>query len=581
MPSSEHRLAAVAIVDVVGFSRMMANDEEGTLAALRAHRNITDPVVLNHGGRIVKSTGDGTLVEFPSATAAVEAAVEVQKLMQARNERLPDSRRMQLRVGINLADIVVDESGDIFGDGVNVAARVEPLADEGGIAVTNAVREAVRGKLDVEFTDGAEHELKNIPDPIRVWKVGVGSATARVVAHPRTVATIAVLPFENMSGDAEQEYFADGITEDLLTALSYDKSLAVVARNSTFAYKGTATNVRTIARELDATHVVEGSVRKAGKRVRVTAQLIDAESGHHVWAERYDREFGDIFALQDELVDAIAARLRPSLWESAGQRRRGIDLKSTDAWDLYLRGQHEFNKHTIDGFLSSIDLFAQAEELEPEFVAPVTSTAAAWLMLALNGWTHEDVDPWARGVAAAESAYKLNSADYGALTTAAGAAPVTREPDNGLQYARRAIAINPQGFAGHHMLGANLNASGRPEEAIDALTEAWRLGRHEPFRYNVANDLLWSHYMAHHYDAALTWGERAVQINSGYLQAHLGLAATYAQLGRIDAGQLHVDKILEVRPGFSVAKYRSRILYQGDEHKDHIAAGLLKAGLPE
>jgi adenylate cyclase len=580
MGTSHHRLAAVAFVDVVGFSRMMAEDEEGTLAALRAHRNATDPVVLNHGGRIVKGTGDGMLLEFPSASAALKAAIEVQELMRARNEALPESRRMYYRVGINLAEVVVDDAGDIFGDGVNVAARVEPLAEVGGISMTDAVREAVRGKLDVAPTDAGEHELKNIPDPIRIWKLGTSVAgQSRVKRVSRTVATVAVLPFENMSADAGQEYFADGITEDLLTALSYDKSLAVVARNSTFAYKGAATNIRTIARELDATHVVEGSVRKAGKRVRVTAQLIDAETGHHVWAERYDRELDDIFDLQDELVDAIAAKLRPSLWESARERRSARDLRSTDAWDLYLRGQHELNKHSIDGFLASIGFLEKARELDPDFVAPVVAQAGAWMLLAVHGWRDAD-DPWARGIAAAKDAYRLDSGDYGALSTMAAASTITREPEMGLQYAARAIEINPQGFFGHHMLAANLNGAGRPEEAIHALTQAWRLGRHEPLRYDIANDLVWSHYMLRNYDAAVTWGQRAVQLNEVYLQAHIGLAATYAQLGRLEAAQPHVGRILDSRPTFSVAKYRTRILYRNDEHKDHIVEGLLEAGLP-
>lgn len=582
MGISERRLAAVVFVDVVGFSRMMADDEEGTLAAMRAHRNVTDPVVLNHGGRIVKGTGDGMLLEFPSATAALRAAVEMQELMQSRNKELPESRRMHLRVGVNLAEVVVDETGDIFGDGVNVAARVEPLAEVGGISITNAVRDAVRGKFDVALTDDGEHALKNIPNPVRIWKVGASaSAPQRVIPATRSVATIAVLPFENMSADADREYFADGITEDLLTALSYDKNLAVVARNSTFAYKGAEVSIRTIARELDATHVVEGSVRRAGDRVRVTAQLIDAETGHHVWAERYDRELDDIFALQDELVDAIAARLRPSLWEAANDRRSGHDRKSTDAWDLYLRGQYELNKHSIDGFLSSLELFDQARELEPDFLAPVVASASAWMLLALNGWRQDDIDPWTRGIAAANDAYRLDSDDYGALATMAGASTITREPDKGLRHAQRAIEINPQGFSGFHMLGANLNAAGRPKDALEALTQAWRRGRHEPFRYDIANDLLWSHYMIGNYDAALSWGQQAVQLNNIYLQAHLGLAATYAQLEKIEAGQPHVDKILESRPNFSVAKYRTRILYRGNEHKDHIVAGLLSAGLPE
>ena len=297
---------------------MMAEDEDGTLSSLRAHRNVLDPVVLNYGGRIVKATGDGLLVEFPSATSALEAAAESQRLMKDRNETLPESRRMHFRMGINLGDVVADESGDIFGDGVNVAARIEPLADPGGVAVSDSVARAVSGTSKVKLSDAGEYSLKNIPRAVRVWRMHSrsGQPVAAVSAERRVVAAVAVLPFDNMSADPDQEYFVDGITEDLITALSYDRSLAVVARNSTFVYKDKATDTRIVARELDATHVVEGSVRKAGSQVRVTAQLIDAETGHHIWAERYDRELEGIFELQDELVQSIASRLGPSLWDS-------------------------------------------------------------------------------------------------------------------------------------------------------------------------------------------------------------------------------------------------------------------------
>ena len=279
--TEQRRLAAIVIADVVGFSSMMAADEDGTLAALRAHMNASDPVILNHGGRLVKSTGDGAIFEFPSAVAAVQACLDLQALMAVRNAELPEGRRMRYRLGVNLGDVVIDDAGDVFGDGVNVAARVEPLADPGGVAITNAVMDAVRGKVDAEFVDTGEHQLKNIPRLVRVWRTG-GEALTPVQPRreQRTVATVAVLPFDNMSADPDQDYFADGLTEDPLTNLAHEPYLAVVSRNSSFAYRGTAKDIRTIARELDATHVMEGSVRKAGNHVRVTAQLIDAESGH-------------------------------------------------------------------------------------------------------------------------------------------------------------------------------------------------------------------------------------------------------------------------------------------------------------
>ncbi len=576
------RLAAIVFADVVGFSRLMAEDEDGTLASLRAHRAAIDPVMLNHGGRIVKTTGDGILVEFPSASAAVSASAEAQQLMQDRNSGLMQSRRMQFRIGVNLAEVLADDTGDVYGDGVNVAARVEAAADPGGVALTAAVREAVRGKVDVTLVDDGLHELKNIPEPVRLWKVG-GSDGRDHTRHAgeRLIGVVAVLPFENMSRDPEEDYFADGITEDLITALSHAPFLGVVARNSTYAYRGTSKDVRTIARELDATHVVEGSVRKAGDRVRVTAQLIDAETGRHVWAERYDRDLIDIFDLQDELVDAIAARLRPAVWDAAAETSTTKPQRSLNAWDLYLQGMHEYNKHSNDGFLAGAELFTKSLEVDPSFAVAAAGLASCWLMLAINGWRGEGVDPWAMGFETVDRAYELDNNHPDVLAAVAATAAVRGEIERGLRAAKRAVEVNPQAFMGHHMLGAVLNAAGRPAEAIEALTAAWRLGRHEPFRYDIANDLAWAHYMLESYDAALAWGQQALETNPRYLQSHLALAATLGQLGRAEEATPHVAAILEARPNFSVARYRTRIIYSGEDRKDRIVEGLVKAGLAE
>ena len=583
MEGTERRLAAIVVADVVGFSRMTALDEEGTLSALRAHRNEIDPVILNHGGRIVKTTGDGLLVEFPSATAAVEASVEVQDLMTVRNEGLPESRRMQFRVGINLAEVVVDETGDILGDGVNIAARVEGEADPGGVSVTDSLHDAVAGKVDIGFVDDGEHDLKNIPRPVRIWKVGTAPSRPRAtqVTAERVLATVAVLPFENMSGDQEQEYFADGITEDLLTALSYDKDIAVIPRNSTFAYKERPVDIRTCARELDATHVVEGSVRRAANRVRVTAQLVDAETGHQMWAERYDRDLDDVFELQDELVESITARLRPSLWESAGERRVRAGGTSVNAWDLTIQGQYHFNKHTPEDFLRSIELFDEARQLDPGLVLPVARSASAWGFLAFSGWRKEGVNPLERALADTEAAYRLDPNDYDALGMKAATGLMTGNPADGVVHARRMIELNPHGSLGHHMLGVNLAGVGEIEEGITASTTAWRLGRHEWIRYDIASDLAYAHYLAGNYEAARTWGNQSLQLVPGYLQAHIALAAACGQLGRADEARRHADAVLEMRPGFRSSRYRSRIMYQRDEDRDHIVEGLQKAGLPD
>lgn len=578
--AQERYLAAIVVADVVGYSKLMAEDEEGTLAALKAHRNITDPVVFNNGGRIVKTLGDGLLLEFGSAVGAVRASLEVQRLMAERNDHIPDGRRMEFRFGINVGDIIADESGDIFGDGVNVAARLEAIAPAGGIAVSNAVRDALRGKLDVALTDGGERQLKNIPRPVRVWYAGGAIEPQREMADSmsRTVATIAVMPFANMSGDADQQYFADGITEDLLTALSRDKNLAVIARNSSFAYQDTDKPLRSVARELDATHIVEGSVRRAGNRVRVTAQLVDAEAGHQLWAERFDGEIEDIFTLQDELVDSITARLRPALFERAA-RATARSERGVDAWDLMLRGQYQVNRNTVDGYLAGIDLLDQAHELEPDRADAVGRCAVAWLHLALAGWRREGVNPWAKLTEQAELAYRLDSNNYDALAAMAAARSYSHAPLEGAEFARRMIDINRHGAFGYHWLGHNLGFAGMRDEAIPVLTDAWRLGRYEPWRHHVATNLAYAHYFNHDYESALNWGRTSAQI-ADLLQAHIILAAIGAQLGDEQAATKYATAITKARPQFSCAQYRRRIPFTQSADQDHLIEGLTLAGLP-
>ena len=582
MAPDDRRLAAIVVADVVGFSRMMAEDEDGTLSALRAHRNVLDPVVRNLGGRIVKTTGDGIIAEFPSATAALEACVEAQRVMADRNQTLPESRRMLFRMGINIGDVVRDDTGDVFGDGVNVAARIEPLAEAGGVALSDSVARAVSGKTDVELEDVGEQELKNIPRPVRVWRVAsliepASDSPTGAVPRRKTLATVAVLPFENMSADPDQEYFVDGITEDLISALSYDKYLAVVARNSTFAYKGAATDVRLIAGELDATHVVEGSARRVGNRVRVTAQLIDAETGHHIWSERLDRDLVDIFDLQDDLVTAIASKLTPSLWEAQGRRRQRST--SIDAWDLTLRGEFQASTFTEEGLLAGIDLFDKARGLEPDFAAPAAASALSWMTLHFLGWRRDGTNAFQRGLADAELAHQIDPSDYRALTALAWARCIAGEPAEGKKLTDRMIEMNPFGGIGYHWRGLALCSLGDHAEAIESQTEAWRLGHHEPWHFDTANDLGYSHYLSGNYEAAIEWGEECLRLLD-FLQSHILLAAAYAQADRQEEAAPHVDAVLASRPDFNPTKWRRRIVYTRDEDRDHLVKGLQKAGLP-
>ena len=386
-PSIVRRLAAIAVLDVVGYSRMMAEDEDATYAAFVAHRNAIDPVLLNHGCRIVKGTGDGVLVEVPSAVEAVQAAIEVQELMAERNASAPEGRRMQLRIGINLGDVIVDKDGDIHGDGVNLAVRLQGEADPGGLCISDVVHSQVDGRVEVEFEDGGRIEVKNIPERVHVWKAGLnGHSAAKRAERGTYTATVAVFPFDEMSGDAEERYFADGITEDLITALSRHTDLRVIARNSTFAYRDRMGDIRTIARELDATHVVEGSVRRAGERVRVTPQLIEAETGHHIWAERYDRDLADVFEVQDEIVHETASHIHPAIERSEGEKRAKRDPADLDAWDLLLRSRWHYYINTKEGCEEAIRLGELAVERDPSFALARAGLASYWITALFNRW---------------------------------------------------------------------------------------------------------------------------------------------------------------------------------------------------
>lgn len=576
MDTPVRRLVAIVVVDVVGFSRMMAANEDDTMAVLRAHRNTLDPVMLNHGGRIVKNTGDGLIVEFPSATAAVGACLEAQRVMSVRNDELPASRRMQFRMGVNLGDVVEDESGDLFGDGVNVAARIEAECEPGGVVVSDSVARAVGGTTDVGLVDMGERTLKNIPRPVRIWKLAAGDTPSpAVVSTKRTVATVAVLPFDNMSADPEQEYFVDGITEDLITALSYDKNLAVVARNSTFAYRNTPIDARTIARELDATHIVEGSARRAADKIRVTAQLVDAETGHHVWAERFDRDLEDVFSLQDDLVTEITTHISPSLRASVGHRQL---TRSVSAWDLTIRGEYLVNTFTVEGILAGLDLLDKARALEPHSAGPAAVSALARSALLFMGHREPGINQFDRFMADAEEAHRLDPNDYRSVW-ALGWARMNTRPEEGRDIALRMIDLNPYGAAGYHILGFSLCSLGERDRAVEAQTTAWRLGRHEPWRFDTANDLAYSHYLSGGYEAAVEWGEESLRLLD-YLQARIVLAAANAQLGRSDQARRHCGAVMRQRPNFRLSSYRSRISFVNEADREHIVEGLQKAGLP-
>jgi adenylate cyclase len=461
---AERRLAAVLAADVAGYSRLMGIDEEGTHARLRAHfRELVDPKITEHRGRIVKNTGDGMLAEFPSVVDAVRCGVEVQREMAERNAGAPPETRIEFRIGINLGDVIA-EGGDILGDGVNIAARLEALAEPGGICVSRVVRDQVRDKVDFGFEDLGEQSVKNIARPVRVYRVrGSEPAGGTIHALPALPLpdkpSVAVLPFTNMSVEPEQEFFGDGIAEDVITALSRYPSLFVIARNSSFTYKGRAVDVKQIGRELGVRYVLEGSLRKSGNRMRVTAQLVEAETGTHVWAERYDRDLTEIFAVQDEIAEAVTIAIAPAIAEAEQQRAMRKPPGNLDAWAAYQRGLWHVSKATPDDNALAQKFFQQAIDLDPNFSGVYGGLALAQNQASEFG-TRGLPETLNSVEALARRAVALDSADAEARSLLSSALRMRGDHEGALAEAERALATTPNLAFAHHMLGAALTSRG-------------------------------------------------------------------------------------------------------------------------
>src|SRR6266480_76427 len=487
------RLAAILAADVAAYSRLMGADEAGTARALREHRAAADPLVAEHGGRIVKTTGDGVLIEFPSVVGAVQCAVALRKLMAERNAGVPSERRMEWRVGIHLGDILI-EGEDILGDGVNLAARLEGIAEPGGICISEDAFRQVRGKIETEFLDGGEQELKNIARPVRVYRAQLASApVSSVPATPLPLPdkpSIAVLPFQNMSGDPEQEYFVDGMVEEIITALSRIRWLFVLARNSSFTYKGQAIDVKQVGRELGVRYVLEGSVRKGGNRLRITAQLIDAISGAHLWADRYDRDLSDIFAVQDEITASVAGVIEPALAGAEQQRVLRKPPGSLDAWEAYQRGLWHFHKYRPEENKTALVFFSQAIALDPNFAPGHYGYALAlqWDIWHFSNRPFLEVQRTAREEA--HIAVSLDNNDAMAHAVLAHMMMWGSEWEAAIAEARTAVALNPNSAFVISMLGCALGFGGYREEALDRLQQAMRASPHDPLIW------LWSQWCA-------------------------------------------------------------------------------------
>jgi TolB-like protein/class 3 adenylate cyclase len=550
--TTTRRLAAILAADVAGYSRLMGADEEGTLDRLKAIRaEVIDPSIAEHRGRIVKTTGDGLLVEFASVVDALRCATEWQRGMTERNAGTPDNR-VEFRIGINVGDVVV-ENDDIFGDGVNVAARLEALAESGGFCVSARVQEDAAGRLNLTFEDLGEQNLKNIARPVRVYRIRLAvmeskSSTAPIVLALPDKPSIAVLPFQNMSGDPEQEYFVDGMVEEIITALSRIRWLFVIARNSTFTYKGQAVDVKQVGRDLGVRYVLEGSVRKAGQRVRITAQLIDAETGAHLWADRFDGSLEDVFDLQDKIAISVAGVIEPAL--QAAEMRRSAARPTTDlsAYDLYLRALAAWFPITKEGIFEALGLLEQAIVIDQHYGPALSWAASGHLRLITEGWTEAPEASRRKASSFARQALHVAQNDPGILANAASV--LARFGENigamtGLM--DRALTLNPSFARGWYLSGALRVTAGQHDLAIEHIQTSLRLSPREPigqplYVMGVA------YFFEHRFDEAASMLLLAVQDNPGSPLAYRTLAACYAHMGLLDEARAVVTRLSAITP---------------------------------
>jgi adenylate cyclase len=573
----ERRLAAVLAADVVGYSRLMGGDEEGTLIRLKAVRNsIVDLRIGQHRGRIVKTTGDGLLVEFSSAVDAIRCAVEVQSGMAEQNADVPQDRRIEFRIGIHVGDIIIDDN-DIFGDGVNIAARLEGIADAGGICISDDAQRQIRGKVDAIFDDIGLQALKNIAEPMRAWRLRLGpsSPNSKPTAHSAPSLaipdkpSIAVLPFQNMSTDPEQQFFADGIAEDIITALSRYPSLFVIARNSSFSFRGSAADITQIGRELGVRYVLEGSLRKAGNRVRLSAQLVEAETGNHVWAERYDRDLADIFSVQDEITQATTIAIAPVIADAEQHRAMRKPPASLDAWGAYQRGIWHLGKASAEDDGLAAKYFQQAIDLDQMFASGYVGLSA---ILSRSKGTQD------REEALARRAVALDGGNAEAHSRLALALNARGDHLGARAQAERALALCPNLAAAHGALGVILAYSGAPKEGLAALETCIRLDPRDPSLVNRLNQVALAHYFCKNYEAAVEAAERAIRSFPDFPSPYRWRAAALGELGRTAEANEALEKAQAISPTSFDFQVRQRPPWFRPEDHAHMLDGLQKAG---
>jgi TolB-like protein len=552
----DRRLAAILMADVVGYSRLIGADDEGTLNRLNAHHNaLLNPKIEEHRGRIVRTTGDGLLVLFASVVDAMRCAVEVQRGMAERNAEVQPHARIEFRMGVNVGDIII-EGGSIHGDGVNIAARLEGLAEPGGICVSGRVQEDLHG-LNIVFQDAGERQLKNIARPVRVYRVLLNETAGKPAPPLPDKPSIAVMPFNNISGQADQGYFADGVVEEIITALSHMRWLFVIARNSSFTYKGRAVDVKQVGRELGVRYVLEGSVRKAENRLRITAQLIDALTGSHLWAERFDGTLDDIFDLQDQLAARVVGAIAPKMQQAEIERAKRKPTESLDAYDYYLRGLASLHRATKEAIGEALRSFYRAIELDPDFSSAHGMAAWCYMRRKASRWTTDRAKETSEAARLARRAVELGKEDAVALSTGGYAlAYVAGDLEEGAAFIDRALALNSNLALAWFCSACVKIFIGEPELAIKDFTHSMRLSPLDPFINMAQSGIGLAHFVAGRYEDALSWAQKALQESPNYHPALRVLAASSANAGRLGEAQKAMVHLRELDPDFHITDLR-------------------------
>jgi TolB-like protein/class 3 adenylate cyclase len=590
------KLAAILAADVVGFSRLTGADEDRTLARLRALRSdLIDPTIAVHKGRVVKRTGDGALVEFRSVVDAVRCAIEVQNAMIERNTGLPPDRRIEFRIGIHIGDVVEESDGDLMGDGINIAARLEGIATPGAICLSEDAYRQVRARLDLAVSDLGETSLKNIAEPMRIYSLQVGRVvqtspvmlSAKADDGPARPAmadkpSIAVMPFSNMSGDPEQEYFVDGMVDDIITALSRFNQLFVIARNSTFTYKGRAVDVRQVARELGVRYVLEGGVRKAGSRLRITGQLIDATTGAHLWADRFDGGLEEVFDLQDKVTASVVGAIEPTMRKAEIERARRKPIDNLDAYDLYLRALPHVYSMRPDENLLGIELLNKAIELEPTYAPALAHAAWSHEQRNTRGWPAATGDDAAVAIALARRALSAGVDDAVAVVTAGFVlVMVARDYRAGLDAVRRAVERNPGSGFVNFLAGTALVFGGDPEDALAHMQQAMALGPLDPSHFMYLMVAGWAHFFCGRPAQAVELAERSASLNPDWDSTYWCLVPAYVQLDRMPDAQAALARLQTVAPGITVSRMQQLLPMRNPASLTMVLDGLRRAGLPE